>query len=336
MTISKERLAAMRGQYPVGTRIRLNEMNDPYSHLRPGSTGTLMLIDDIGTFHVKWDNGSTLGLIPGEDSFTALPPEQHSLRLWMPLTADLYQRDEWGDLDDEYEALDGYSLARYEGEIQEALENYVGEAEQERGLMHWYHGSDSVDQKVKSAFFNVELRDDRLWGVADCLVHGELTPEEIEQLKDYLSGQASDGWGEGFEQHEIHIDDGELYVHLWNSHNWYIHTEEEGLAMKHTPGLPDHCFSVLASTGELILLKRGESGYYHSTWSTDSREENERLADEGNERMNVTTAQRRAMEVGSMFGWDVPGADPREYEDSREQFEPEPQDPEDSGPVMSM
>ena len=168
------------------------------------------------------------------------------------------------------------------------------------------------------------------------MVHGELTPEELEQFKDYLSGQASDGWGEGFEQHAISLEEGDLYVHLWSPDNWEILTEDERFTQKIAPGLPDHCFSVLASTGELILLKRGESGYYHSTWSTDSREENERLADEGNERMNVTTAQRRAMEVGSMFVWDVPGADPREYEDSREQFEPEPQDPDDSGPVMSM
>ena len=89
-------------------------------------------------------------------------------------------------------------------------------------------------------------------------------------------------------------------------------------------------------TGELILIKRGESGYYHSVWSTDSKEENIELADFYNERLGVTPAQRQAMEVGSMLGWDLPGADPHKYEDCREQFEPEPQNPEDSGPVMSM
>ena len=47
-------------------------------------------------------------------------------------------------------------------------------------------------------------------------------------MKDYISGQASDGWGEGFEQREISTDDGDLFVHLWNfGDNWSIQTEEE-------------------------------------------------------------------------------------------------------------
>lgn len=53
----------------VGKRVELVKMNDPYTTLLPGTQGTVIMVDDLGTIHVKWDNGSTLGLIPGEDIY---------------------------------------------------------------------------------------------------------------------------------------------------------------------------------------------------------------------------------------------------------------------------
>ncbi|BBO77794.1 hypothetical protein DSCW_52110 [Desulfosarcina widdelii] len=52
-----------------GKRIELMSTSDPYTNLRPGDRGTVDVVDDTGTIHVNWDNGSTLGLIPGEDRF---------------------------------------------------------------------------------------------------------------------------------------------------------------------------------------------------------------------------------------------------------------------------
>jgi hypothetical protein len=34
-----------------------------------GTKGTVICVDDMGTIHMKWDNGRSLGLIPEEDSF---------------------------------------------------------------------------------------------------------------------------------------------------------------------------------------------------------------------------------------------------------------------------
>lgn len=56
----------------VGERVRLLSTSDPYTALRAGDEGTVTLVDDLGTIHVAWDSGSTLGLIPGVDRYTLL------------------------------------------------------------------------------------------------------------------------------------------------------------------------------------------------------------------------------------------------------------------------
>ena len=139
--------------------------------------GKLNYIDDAGQFHMKWDNGRTLALIPGVDSFTVLPPELTLMKLYMPLTADIYERNEWGDMPDEPELLTGRDLTAYEDHIRSALVKYRVLEEATRGIMHWYNAADSVNDKVRSVTFNVERRDGRLWGIAECQISGELSEE---------------------------------------------------------------------------------------------------------------------------------------------------------------
>lgn len=54
--------------YPKGTRLELIYMEDSQA-VPSGTKGTVVCVDDMGTIHMKWDNGRTLGLIPDVDSF---------------------------------------------------------------------------------------------------------------------------------------------------------------------------------------------------------------------------------------------------------------------------
>ena len=59
--ISEKQLNRIKEKYPKGCRVELVEMNDPYSKLKPGDKGYVNFVDDIGTVHIIWDNGSSLG-----------------------------------------------------------------------------------------------------------------------------------------------------------------------------------------------------------------------------------------------------------------------------------
>ena len=66
--LSRETVERLRKAYPAGTRVELVHMNDPYNtKLKPGCKGTVIAVDDIGTVHIAWDCGSSLGAVFGED-----------------------------------------------------------------------------------------------------------------------------------------------------------------------------------------------------------------------------------------------------------------------------
>ena len=235
--VPKEWLDFLREQYPTGSRIRLTEMGEDPDPIPPGSMGTLDHIDAAGQYHSRWENGRSLALVIGAARFTVQPPEPILRKLYMPLTADFHPRDEWGDVDETGEEWDGRALLDHEAQILSALVRERMPEEAERGLMHWYDKTDSLDAKVRSAVFTVEARAGQLWGVAECRITGDLTLEELTALKEYVEGQASDGWGEGFEQREIKVDGGELYVHLWQPDKWSIQTGEERFGPAQTEGV---------------------------------------------------------------------------------------------------
>ena len=78
--------------------------------------------------------------------------------------------------------------------------------------------------------------------------------------------------------------------------------------------LPEKCFAALETSEEMVLIERGEPGYTHSGMFPEGQEKHE-AADALNDAMGVTKAQAAAMLAGSMFGWDAPAADPKNYDE---------------------
>ena len=78
--------------------------------------------------------------------------------------------------------------------------------------------------------------------------------------------------------------------------------------------LPEVCYSILPSTGDVIIIKHGESGYYRCEYSTEDKAFNREFANDRNANLGVSKAQVEAMLAGSMYGWDVSAADPKSYD----------------------
>ena len=130
--------------------------------------------------------------------------------------------------DDEYNEISPNEASAYESEINYFISDFNLPEEKERGLMHWYNRGNSVDQKVFSAFMSVEENDEELVGVVTASVYGQLTKDELEDLREYFIGQLSDGAGESLEQRPIKTPDGEIYVSFWSfDDSWSLQTTEE-------------------------------------------------------------------------------------------------------------
>ena len=142
--------------------------------------------------------------------------------LFSPLIANLNMR---GIAEGE---LYGSDLVQYLEIIEEAIEREKCEGEEARGLMHYFDESREVAAKVVSAHPKVADVDGELYGVLECKIRDPLTEEEIKILKDFWTGQMSDGWGEGFEQQPLTVEDGEIYISFWSRKSfWSVMTERE-------------------------------------------------------------------------------------------------------------
>lgn len=138
-------------------------------------------------------------------------------RLYCPLKITVNNHDDSADL---YETPSHY-YTEYEDKINKKIQQSFDYDEQERGLVTWCDDED-ITRKVFSAKPFVEVRGGDLYGCVLLEHYGDLEKADLVSVSDYISGQLSDGWGEGFEQHEISIGDEDIYVSFWDSGDEYF------------------------------------------------------------------------------------------------------------------
>ena len=101
------------------------------------------------------------------------------------------------------------------------------------------------------------------------------------------------------------------------------HAEKNDHIQEHTKDtLPERCYSLLPGSKDVIIIRRNEMGYYKTDIPTASKEDARAIVNLYNARLGVSKAQEEAMKIGSMFGWDVPGADPKNYDRNEKPMKP--------------
>lgn len=145
--------------------------------------------------------------------------QEITLKLYSPLTGDFYKNDVdeygWNNGVADYPTLfSGVDMACYVDSIQKAVKQRSSDDGGNLMLYFDEERNPNVKAKTLSAIPSVEIRGDELKGCTTVRLKEPLTGPEMQDLQDYLKGQFSDGWGEGFEQQEIQTGDGVLYVHF--------------------------------------------------------------------------------------------------------------------------
>lgn len=153
-------------------------------------------------------------------------PKDCTEKFYCPLTVSVYERNEYGDTVDEPCEYDGRFAAGYEEDIEAAIDRE--NARDDINMAEYFDGSNGTQSKLKSMKWGVENIRGELFGCIKVELTAPLTESEKEELTDFISGQNSDGWGEGFEQHPISTDEGDICVSFWHSgDDYFVYDEDE-------------------------------------------------------------------------------------------------------------
>ena len=135
----------------------------------------------------------------------------------------------FGHITDDWEGstydIGSEQLTDYQELLEEKMKEY--QLCNGQGMEQFFDVNADVQSKLKSIVWNFEEFDGRLYGITTAELSGEIDEKGIADLKDWISGQNSDGLGEGFEQQDFNVDEGRLSVSLWDFNEYFIYTEKE-------------------------------------------------------------------------------------------------------------
>lgn len=156
------------------------------------------------------------------------------MNFYFPLTAKIFNCSDYEDYEDEYyDESEGFELSERElAGYKDVLTDYLNkyQVDDGKGMEQYFDETDNAEvaSKLKSMHWGFATLGGELFGKVEVEMTEPISQEGIGALKEWISGQNSDGLGEGFEQQDIETGDGYLNVSFWNwGKNYYIDTEEE-------------------------------------------------------------------------------------------------------------
>ena len=127
---------------------------------------------------------------------------------------------------------------------------------------------------------------------------------------------------------DCHAEIGGSFYHIREFAEWMENSGSQVIPMR--SNLPETCYNVLPGSDEIIIVKKGESGYYRTDKYGHDRAQALAIVDECNEIGGVSKAQAAAMLAGSMFGWHIPGAAPKNYDEQGKPIKPKQHNRDDA------
>lgn len=111
---------------------------------------------------------------------------------------------------------------------------------------------------------------------------------------------------------ECHLEVGNNLYHTCEFADKMVDTGNKVIPMRSS--LPERCYTFVESENTIAIIKKGCEGYYPTALGTNDTEKNKALVKLMNAQNNILPNQAEAMKAGSMFGWETPAADPKNYD----------------------